>query len=97
MRDIYFISNLSPLKKFTRDLRNIHTTVKSYRDTLPCANMTLKVPRYFYLLMEKLLGCHFQVQYPYYQAAKTTKKHIFSYPQGDRSDLRKPIKDKNQH
>ena len=39
-----------------RDLRNIHTTRSSCRDTLPCANMALKLPRYFYLLMEKPLG-----------------------------------------
>ena len=34
-----------------RDLRNIHTTGNSCRDALPCANMALKLPRYFYLLM----------------------------------------------
>ena len=30
-----------------RDLRNIHTTGKSCRDTLPCTNMALKLPQYF--------------------------------------------------
>ena len=40
------------------DLRNIHTTGNSYREALPCANMALKLPRYFYLLMEKPLGCY---------------------------------------
>ena len=34
-----------------RDLRNIHTTRNSCRDALSCANMALKLPRYFYLLM----------------------------------------------
>ena len=53
-----------------RDLRNIHTTGNSCRDALPCANMALKLPRYFYLLMEKPLGRYFQVRSPYYQAAQ---------------------------
>ena len=26
-----------------------------------------------------------------------TRKHVFQYPQGDRSGLRKPKKDKHQH
>ena len=47
-----------------RDLRNIHTTGNSCRDALPCANMALKLPRYFYLLMEKPLGRYFQVRSP---------------------------------
>ena len=29
----------------------------------------LKLPQYFYLLMEKPLGCYFEVQSPYYQAS----------------------------
>ena len=29
----------------------------------------LKLPQYFYLLMEKPLGCYFKVQSPYYQAS----------------------------
>ena len=41
-----------------RDLRNIHTTGNSCRDALPCVNMALKLPQYFYLLMEKLLDCY---------------------------------------
>ena len=39
-----------------RDFSNIHTTGSSCRDALPCANMELKLPQYFYLLMEKPLG-----------------------------------------
>ena len=57
-----------------RNLRNIHTTRNSCRDALPCANMALKLPRYFYLLMEKPLGRYFQVQSPYYQAAQCNQK-----------------------
>ena len=56
------------------DLRNIHTTKSSCRDTLPCTNMALKQPLDFYLLMEKPLGCYFQVQSPYYQAAQCNQK-----------------------
>ena len=63
------------------DLRNILTTGNSCRDTLACTNMALKLPQYFNLLMEKPLGCY---------------SHVW-YPQGDRSGLRKPEKDKHQH
>ena len=57
-----------------RDLRNIHTTRNSCRDALPCTNMALKLPRYFYLLMEKPLGRYFQVWSPYYQVAQCNQK-----------------------
>ena len=57
-----------------RDLRNIHTNRNSCRDALPCANMALKLPQYFNLLMEKPLGCYFQVWSPYYQAAQCNQK-----------------------
>ena len=45
-----------------RDLRNIHTTGNSCRDAFPCANMALKLPQYFYLLMEKPVGHYFRVR-----------------------------------
>ena len=67
-----------------RDLRNIHTTGNSIRDALPCANMALNLPRYFYLLMDKPLGRYFQVRSSYYQAAQCNQKTL-QYPQGDRS------------
>ena len=57
-----------------RDLRNIHTTRNSCRDALPCTNMALILPWYFYLLMEKPPGCYFQVQSPYYLATKCNQK-----------------------
>ena len=57
-----------------RDLRNIHTTGNSCRDALPCANMALKLSRYFYLLLEKPLGRYFQVGSPYYQALQCNQK-----------------------
>ena len=37
-------------------------------------NMTLKLSRYFYLLVEKPLGCYFQFRFPYYQAAQCNQK-----------------------
>ena len=55
-----------------RDLRNIHITAISCRDTLPCANMAL--PWYFYFLMEKPLHRYFQIQSPYYQVAQCNQK-----------------------
>ena len=57
-----------------RDLRNIHTTGNRCRDALPYGNMTLKLPQYFYLLMEKPLGCYFQVRSSYYQVAQCNQK-----------------------
>ena len=57
-----------------RDLRNIHTTKNSCRDALPCAKMVPKLPQYFYLLMEKPLGCYFQVWSPYFQVAQCNQK-----------------------
>ena len=56
-----------------RDLRIIHTTGNSSRATLPCMNMAL-LPQYFYLLLEKPVGRHFQVWSPYYQAAQCYQK-----------------------
>ena len=58
----------------TQGPRKYHTTRNSCRDALPCANMALKLPRYFYMLMEKPPGCYFQVQSPYYQAAQCNQK-----------------------
>ena len=58
------------------DLRDIHTTGNSFRDALPCANMALKVPRYFYLLMEKPLGRNYQVRSLYYKAAQCNQKTL---------------------
>ena len=52
----------------------IHTTGNSCRDALRCTNMALKVPWYFYLLMEKPLSCYFQIWSLYYQAAQCTQK-----------------------
>ena len=53
---------------------NICTTGNCCRDTLPCANMALKLLQYFYLLMEKPLSRYFQVRSPYYQAAQCSQK-----------------------
>ena len=46
----------------------------SCRDALPCMKMALKLPWYFYQLMEKPLGRYFQVRSPYYQAAQCNQK-----------------------
>ena len=37
-------------------------------------NMALKLPRHFYLLMEKPLGCLFQFWIPYYEVAQCNQK-----------------------
>ena len=65
-----------------RDLRNIHTTGNSCRDALPCTKMALKLPLYFYLLMEKPLGHYFQVRSPYYQAAQCNQKTFIPVSSG---------------
>ena len=59
-----------------RDHRNIHTTGKSWRDVLPCANMALKLPRYFYLLIEKPLGCYFQFGLLTIRWHNATRNHL---------------------
>ena len=51
--------------------------------------MKLRLPRYFYRLMEKGLTRHFQ------HSAIT--KNLFMYPEGDRSGMSKAKKFKNQH
>ena len=56
-----------------RDLRNTHSSKNSCKDALPCINVALKLPQYFYLLMEKPLGCYFQVR-SYSQAAQCNQK-----------------------
>ena len=83
-----------------RDLKNIHTTGNSCRDTLPCANMALKLPRYFYLLMEKPLGHYFQVRSPYYQAAQCNQKTLIlvsSRWQASSEKAKKKISIKTNH
>ena len=57
-----------------RDLRNIHTTRSGCRNALPRVNMALKLPQYFYLLMEQTLGRYFQVRSPCYQVAQCNQK-----------------------
>ena len=37
---------------------------------------TIEVKQYFYLLMEKPLGCCFQIQSSYYQAAQYNQKTV---------------------
>ena len=79
------------------DLRNIRTTGNSCRHALPCAKIALKLPQYFYLLMEKpSAGWYFQVIILTIRQHSATRKHLLPYPQGDRSDLRKTNKNKHQ-
>ena len=72
------IENSSVVTMTPSNIRNIHTTGKSCRDALPCTNMALKLPQYFYLLMEKTLGYYFQVQSVYYQAVQCNQKNTYS-------------------
>ena len=65
--------------------------VGNIRTSIP--DMALKLPRYFCLLMERPLGRYFKVWSSYCQA--TQCKHL--YPEGDRSGVRIPKKDKHQH
>ena len=68
------IENSSVVTNDTQGPQSTHTTENSCRDALPCTNMALKLPRYFYLLMEKPLGRYFQARSPYYQTAKCNQK-----------------------
>ena len=78
----------------SNDLRNVHITRNSCKDALLCVNMELKLPWYFYLLMEKPLSHYFQV-WSSYRKNSATRKHLSLYPQGDRPGLRKTKKDKH--
>ena len=62
------------LQMTPRELRNVHNTRNSCRNTLPCATWHYKTTWYFYLLMEKPLRCYFQVWSPYYQVALCNQK-----------------------
>ena len=80
-----------------RYLKNIHTARSSCRDAFPCSNVALKLPQCFYLLMEKALVHYFKFGLLTIRWHSAIRKHLFLYPQGDRSGLRKPKKDKHQH
>ena len=75
-----------------RDLRNIHTTGNSCRDALPCTNMALKLPQYFYLLMESLLVAPSTFGLLTIKQHSATRKYPLQCHQGDRSGLRMPKK-----
>ena len=74
------------------NLRNIHTR-NSYWDALPCVNMVLKLPWYFYLLMENPVGCYPKFDTLTIRWHSAIRKHLFLYPQGDSSVLKKPKKE----
>ena len=74
------------------NLRNIHTR-NSYWDALPCVNMALKLPWYFYLLMENPVGCYSKFDTLTIRWHSAIRKHLFLYPQGDSSGLKKPKKE----
>ena len=71
-----------------RDPRNIYTTKNSCKDALPCANMALKLHRHFYLF----LVVTSKLSLLTIRRCSKTRKHLFQYPQGDRSGLRTPKK-----
>ena len=72
-----------------RDLTNIHTTGNSCRDALPCANMALKLSWYFTCWWRSLLVAASKFGLLTMRRHNATIQHLFPYPQGDRSDLRK--------
>ena len=79
------------------DLGNIHTTRNSYRGTISFNAMALKLPVFLpvdgeasWLLLLSLVSLLSRQH-------SATRKHIFIYPQGDRSGLRKLKKYKDQH
>ena len=50
------------------EIDQLYLVTKDFKHNMP------KLFWYFYLLMEKPLGCHFQVQSPYYQVAQCNQK-----------------------
>ena len=77
------------------DLRNIHTTRKSWRNVLPCTNMALKLPGSFTCCWRSLLVATSKFGLLTIRWHSAARKHLFLYPQGDRSGLGKPKKDKH--
>ena len=67
------------------DLENIYTTRYSCRDTLPCIETILS-----FLLTDGEASWLLLLSITPYHSA--TRKHVFLYPQEDRSGLRKPEK-----
>ena len=54
------------------------------------ADMALQLPQYFYQPMEKILVATSKFGVLTIRWHSATRKHLFLYPQGDRSGLRKP-------
>ena len=71
-----------------KDLRNIHTTGNSSRDALPCATIAL-YPSIFICWWRNLLFATSKFGLLAIRQHSVTRKYLFSYPQGDRSVLRK--------
>ena len=73
------------------DIRNIHTNRNSCRDTLHFhVRHCTKTTQYFYLVREKPLVAASKLGLLTIRWHSATRKHLFLYPQGDRSDWRKP-------
>ena len=81
---VIFVNLTENSSAVTNDTQGPQKYPQNY--TLPCANMALKLPRYFYLLMEKPLGRYFLVWSPYYQAAQCNQKTLI--PVSSRQQVR---------
>ena len=68
--------NSSVITNDNQGIRSIHTTRNSCRKACTCTNMTLKLPQYFCLLMEKSLNRYFQDWSPYFQAVQCNQTPI---------------------
>ena len=79
------------------DIKNIYITENSCRDAPPCMNMALKLPQYFTCWWRSLLVATSKFSLLTIIWHSATRKHLFLYPQGDRSSLKKPKTDMHQH
>ena len=60
-----------------RNLRNIHPTRNSCRDTLPWVICHLNYLSFLPLTEKPLIYCYFEVWYPYYQFSECNQKSLF--------------------
>ena len=81
--EVIFVTLTENSSAVSNDFKNIYTTRNSCRNKLPCENLTLKLPWYFYLLMEKPLGCYFGLHKT--RQHDETRRHLFMYSQSGRS------------
>ena len=79
------------------NLRNIHITRNSCRDTLSCTTWPQNYTIKFTCCSRSLLVATSKFGLLTIRQHSATRKHLFLYPHSERLGLTKPKKDKHQH